>query len=253
VRRSQLKDNLALALLTTVMGDDMDLPQLAELTADLQAMSIAKYDGYEQYRPGVKFLESLAVWLNSFAPAERATALSFVRRRLVYVSAAELDRLVATMYPDRIRPQLIEAAARELGVPSWRASFIASSPEFASLRRRTLLLGMSDGARLDRLRRSSPLSTEQFHLVPQLDEPKARAMKDRLANALTDATLPGEATFNSLVLVDDFAASGKTLARLDEGDPTVWTGKLVRAQVELERLRARADRPVRGRVGSGRL
>lgn len=231
-----MKDDLARRLLATVTGVD-DLSETSLLVAELQALAAVKYDGYEGYRPGVKFLESLAVWLEGFRPQDRATALTFVRKRLVYLSPREVDRLVATVYPDILRPFLVDAAAGALGLPHWRVAAVTSSKEFAARQRRVLLLGMSDGARLDRLRRSSELSTEQFHLVTQLDGDKAQGMAADLCKAMVKAGLPGDHTFSHVVLVDDFAASGKSMVRPDAKRPGKWKGKLIGAQDRLERLR----------------
>lgn len=210
---------------------------MARLTADLQALAAVKYDAYEGYRPGVKFIESLAVWLEGFEPAEREDALAFVRTRLVYVSAPELERLIATIYPDLLRRELIRVAAPAVGLPEWRVRSITASAEFTALQRRVLVLGMSDGARLDRLRRASPLSTEQFHLVTQLDRGKALEMRAALTKVMDDGDLPGERTFASVVLVDDFAASGTSMLRLDPDSPGSWKGKLLKARDRLEELR----------------
>lgn len=206
------------------------------LTADLQALAAVKYDSYEGYRPGVKFIKSLAVWLDGFEPAERDAALAFVRTRLVYVSAPELERLILTVYPDLLRRELIRVAASAAGLPEWRVRAVVESKEFAAVQRRMLVLGMSDGARLDRLRRASPLSTEQFHLVTQLDERKALEMRTTLATAMDDASLPGDQTFASVVLVDDFAASGTSMLRPDPDRPGAWKGKLVKARERLDEL-----------------
>lgn len=218
------------------MGVD-DLRETSELVSELQALAAVKYDGYEGYRPGVKFLESLAVWLEGFRPQDRDTALTFVRKRLVYLSPREVDRLVATAYPDILRPSLIAAAATALDLPSWKVAAVTSSKEFAARQRRVLLLGMSDGARLDRLRRSSDLSTEQFHLVTQLDADKAQDMAADLRAAMIQKSLPGDHTFSHIVLVDDFAASGKSMIRADADAPGGWKGKLFGAQERLKRLR----------------
>jgi hypothetical protein len=51
-----------------------------------------KYDEYQQYAPGRRFIESLALWLRQLqSEAERRTAYEFVRRRLIFVSTAESD------------------------------------------------------------------------------------------------------------------------------------------------------------------
>src|SRR5206468_714912 len=93
---------------------------------------------------------------------------------------------------------------------------IAEAPVFLALRRRTLFLGLSDGARLDRLRRASGLSHEQFIQDYLVDVEQAASAKDELTKALEKQELPGEPTFRQIVLVDDFSGSGRTLVRFDD-------------------------------------
>lgn len=214
------------------------MQEIARITAELQALATVKYDDYEGYTPGVKFVESLAVWLAGFdEPADRRTALQFVRSRLVYISSAEMDRLVATVYPDLLHRGLIADVAAQVGEPAWRVAAIGASPEFRARQRRTLILGMSDGARLDRLRRSSPFSTEQFHLVTELDDTRAQDMRKKLATALGTLAIDADATFASVILVDDFAATGTTMIRPGT-EPESWEGKLIKARTRLGELRA---------------
>ncbi|ABK05007.1 conserved hypothetical protein [Arthrobacter sp. FB24] len=217
-----MKALLAEQLLAEVTGIQ-DLAHLTEITQRLRTLADIKYDDYGGYTPGVRFIESLAVWLSEFKQEDRETALNFVLHRLAYISATELDHLVSTVYKDMLRPRLLKAVAAELGIPSWSVKKIASSPEFLSRQRRTLILGMSDGARLDKLRRASPLSTEQFHLVSTVDDEKASDMSAKLAEALESMNLPGEAKFSLVIVVDDFSGSGTTMLRR-EGDG--WKGKL---------------------------
>jgi hypothetical protein len=219
-----VKDTLAELLLAKVTGTD-DPSRLADLRGELQALATLKYDDYEGYSPGVKFIESLAIWLRGFEPEDRLTALDFVRRRLVMLSRAEIDRLVGNVYYDLVRPRLLRETSNALFGERWRIHEAANAPEFASLERRILVLGMSDGARLDKLRRHTPLSTEQFHGSYRVDPDHGAAMKSKLQDALTARELPGEPTFSRVLLVDDFAASGKTMLRQD-GE--AWDGKLLK-------------------------
>jgi hypothetical protein len=81
----------------------------------LQAMAAFKYDEYQQFAPGMRFVESLALWLNQFKnKMERETAYEFVKKRLIFFSNAEVSHFVSTAYPDHIRPLLIKRAADTL-------------------------------------------------------------------------------------------------------------------------------------------
>ncbi len=232
---SDVKALLAETLLSQVIGDE-DLEQVSETTSRLRTLASIKYDDYGGYSPGVRFMESLSYWLSGFAVSDRAVALDFVLTRLTYVSAAELDHLVSTTYSDVLRPRMVKAAAQSAGLSPWAVTRVVATPEFASLQRRTLILGMSDGARLDKLRRSSPLSNEQFHQVVVLDDKKAADMKTKLAKALAKAELPGDSTFESVVVVDDFSGSGTTMLRMEADG---WDGKLPKLREHLDDLKKR--------------
>ena len=87
-----MKDELAEALLARVMGWDHKTSRRSARIAD---MARQKYDEYQQFAPGQRFIESLALWLRQFPAGEaRAIAYEFVRRRLIFISAAEMDQLV---------------------------------------------------------------------------------------------------------------------------------------------------------------
>ncbi|TDT65257.1 hypothetical protein [Frigoribacterium sp. PhB116] len=231
-----MKELLARQLLAKVMDFGDDLDDMAEVVDRLTTLSEIKYDDYGGYSPGVKFIESLAMWLTGFESEDRRTALDFVLKRLTYVSAAELDHLVATVYKDVLRPLYMKRAASLLGEPEWAVRKIRDSNAFKSLQRRTLVLGLSDGARLDKLRRYSALSTEQFHLVSVLDTEKQSDMSVKLAKALAKMGLEAARTFNSVIVVDDFSGSGTTMLRYDEDDH-LWRGKLQKLQNHLADLK----------------
>ena len=51
----------------------------------LRLMARIKYDSYEDFRAGARFLERLAVWLQQFKQEDRKTAYQFVKDRLIYI------------------------------------------------------------------------------------------------------------------------------------------------------------------------
>src|SRR5205807_6334952 len=108
-----------------------------------------------------------------------------------------------------------------------------SSPDYMGLERRTLVLALSDGARLDRLRRSSPFSHEQFHLVPELTDERIHSMVQKLSQALKAKALDQPATFRQIILADDFYGSGLTLLRRENHG---WAGRLWKAEQQRSRL-----------------
>lgn len=220
------------------------LADLLEWTDDVAAREFAwlrlfsrlKYDSYHDYLAGVRFIESLVTWLRQFQLEDRAVAYDLVRKRLVFVSAAEMRRLVERFYPGEIQPRLVEAAATTLGIPWYR---VWANPDadrvFRQLRRQTLFMGLSDGARMDIFRRANVgiISNEQTVLAPLLDHEKWNDLgrelrKDELMNGVTDPK------FTHLYLIDDLIASGTTLIRFVDNQ---WKGKLPKLHRALQNAR----------------
>lgn len=211
-----MKDPVVERVLATVL--EWGPAEVADRGSDLQALASLKFDEYEGYRPGEGFLEHLTSWLWQMDPADRVPAVEFVERNLVFISKAELSHAIETVYPDIIRPLLVEKASARIGVKPWQVREIVSSPIYRELHRKTLVLALGDGAQIDRLRRSSDLSHEQFYVAPELSEESV----ERMQSALQDVVGGTEtALFEQVILVDDFAGSGYTSIRL-EGEE--WGG-----------------------------
>jgi hypothetical protein len=228
-----MRSELAEELLGTLMGWDRAV--FAERVRRLEALATYKWDEYANFSPGMKFFESLAAWLNQFKePADRACALEFVLERLLFVSEAEMTHLIELVYADHIEPVLCERVARETGISALRVAELVGHPNFATLRRRLLVLGASDGARLDRLRRSAPfLSHEQFLQSCEPPGDLVEPMCKKLLGALEKQELQAAGSFAHIFLIDDFAGSGRTLLREEDG---AFVGKLAKLSVAIERL-----------------
>lgn len=177
----------------------------------LDALAQIKYDEYEAFRAGGRFLESLARWLAQMPSVEmRRRWISFVLTKLVYINSRESEAAISTVYYDVIRPRVLKMAADRLQIPPYHSARIAGTSLFKELHRKLLIMGLSDGARLDRLRRASPhLSHEQFWLTPELSPSARDRMQGKLAKALScDVT---SARFEHVLLVDDFYGTGTSL------------------------------------------
>jgi hypothetical protein len=198
---------------------------------NLQMLAAHKYDSYEGYKPGVKFLENLSGWLAQFPDtSSRKLVLRFVLDQLVFISRAELDHVIETVYPDIIRPMVLREAAERLGVSRFAVARVVASPVFEEIQRKLLVLGLSDGARIDRLRRSSPgLSHEQIYLATDVGDKTMREAVESLRSRLDDET----AQFEHVLLVDDFYGSGTTLLRQNPDPPPPFKGRLLRARDRL--------------------
>lgn len=180
-----MKDENAQYLLAKVMGwQDQDV--VLDNVPVLRLLADYKYDGYQRFGPGRRFVESLALWLNQFDMPDRAAALGFVLERLVYVSDHELSHLVQHAYPDVIVQERIRLVAEEKGIPTYRVGEICRDERFKELKLKSLYLGLSDGARTNELRRASngEISNEQIWQAYELGEAKAEDMLQALAKAL---------------------------------------------------------------------
>ena len=227
-----MNPDLADDLLREVMGETVEAAFPDQLGI-LRSLAMYKYDDYQQYAPGRQFIESLALWLEQFGNAdERRSALWFVQSRLIYISDVEMRHLVVLLARDRIPAVLRRRVAHQLNLPVHAVAAVQTRAEFTHAKRATLFLGMSDGARIDQLRRSSDgLSNEQFAINYELSVQRARMM---LTELQTDQHDEG-AAFEYIVLVDDFAGSGRTILRHDEDAHP--SGRLVRfVQETLPRL-----------------
>lgn len=219
-----MKEALAIKALASLLK--WEEPELLGLGLRLQLLARVKYDSYEGYRPGQKFLENLIACLYQLNEGERQVAITFILDRLVFISRAELCHAIETVYPDLVRREIIRCVSGELGIPPHLVASITGQPEFMARLRSTLVVGLSDGARLDMLRRASELSTEQFYPGPEF----APKRLDSLLGKLQETPDMEEATFSEVFLVEDFSGSGYTLIHSDDGE---WEGKLIRAAEQI--------------------
>jgi hypothetical protein len=167
--------------------------ELRTIVEELDVLARFKYDRYDGYAQGCRFWEHTIAWLRRFEPCERAAALRLLRRQLVFVSRDELLHLIRCAYPDFLRPALLRRLAREEGDAAAPLSALVRTSQFDELRRSIVVVGLSDGARLDLLRRAVPeLASTQFVLDP------------------------GAGVYGSVrhvVAVDDFSGTGRSLIR----------------------------------------
>lgn len=222
-----MNDQNAQQLLAKVMAwDDPSIVQ--EYVPNLQILADYKYDYYQRFGPGRRFVESLAHWLNQFDDIDRLTALKFVTSKLVFISEDELSHLVQTAYPDWIVQERIRLVAEEKGIPVHCIGNIVKDNRFIELGIKSLYLGLSDGARTNELRRASDgeISNEQIWQAYELGEGKARDMVEELSSSLSKAGYSAEPPrFNMIWLLDDFSGSGNTYIRYDN-DSHKFKGKI---------------------------
>ncbi len=232
-----MKDILAERLLAEIM--EWEPEDISKERPVLQALAEIKYNEYQYFSPGMRFVESFALWLRQFKTIdERRSAYNFVRERLIFFSNTEIDHFVSISYQDYIEPLLICSTAEIMGISSKHISKIVNSRDFRILKRQCLFLGLSDGAHIDAFRRHNnvELSNEQIWMTYDISSDKAEDMKQELRNdikIITDSEpTEKDSYFKVIFLLDDFSGSGYNNIHPDNAGS--YEGKVVRSFKRLE-------------------
>jgi hypothetical protein len=146
-----------------------------------------------------------------------------------------MQKLVEQFYPKTIRDRLVSTVAAQRGIPAFRLlGDDDARADLDRLRRQTLIMGLSDGARIDGVRHSNVglLSNEQLVLATQLDKEKWEDLLGKLREDLKDEA----ACFRLVYLVDDFAGTGTSFFRYND-QKQKWSGKLWRFKESIEGAR----------------
>lgn len=217
-----MKPNLAKRLLRDVVeplvGNDEAVAE--EIFERLHFLAEYKYDNYEMYYPGRHFLEHLYIWLSQFEEADRKVALDFILDHLIYISRQEFELLSKILYWETIRNAQITLASKLENIPRYKVSKIVASEGFKVIERSSLYIGMSDGARIDYLRRQHIRSNEQVLSSYHVDIGKCDDMIKKLAEDCGEGS-----KFKLVFLIDDFCASGTTLIRINDKNELTGTLK----------------------------
>ncbi len=210
-----MKNVLALNLVADVMGwDDV---RTTEEYDWLRLMAAVKYDSYADFAAGSGFIEALVDWMRQFDVADRDTAYRLIKSRMVFISAAEMQRLIEAFLPEVVTPFLRQSVAQEHGIEPYKVwSEKTYSDAFYMRRRKCLFVGLSDGSRIDVLRRTNAGQLSQEQVVPMMNVDLDKWLS--LGSDLRDELGP-DAQFEDVYLVDDFTASGTTFIRLKDGAP----------------------------------
>ncbi len=213
-----MKDANARSLLAKVMGWKEQGDYL-RVVPGLLLLAQHKYDHYQRFGHGQRFVESLALWLRQFDPKDRDLALMLVTDKLIFISEGEFSHLVQTSYPDWIVHERLRLVSEEAGIPSFEVARIANAPRFQELCLKSLYLGLSDGARTNEVRRASngEISNEQIWQAYELSDEKANDMVTELEKALAHRGFASsKPRFNLIWLLDDFSGSGNTYIRYED-------------------------------------
>jgi hypothetical protein len=225
-----MRDKLAERLLAKVMNWTPE--DVGRERPILQAMASYKYDEYHQFSPGMRFVESFALWLEQYrTPEEKQLAYDFVKSRLIFISSSEMNHLVSMAYHDCVRPLLLRQVASEQRLNEYHVGKVAETTAFKIRQRQCLFLGLSDGARTDvfRRRNSPEISHEQVLQNYEISSIRAGKLLDELKKDLErlrgNPPSVEDVTFRTIVLLDDFSASGRSYL-LDPKSDGDFTGKI---------------------------
>lgn len=194
---------------------------------ELQKLAVlgdSGYDDYTMFEPGMRFVESLARWLDQFPPNKRGAAYEFVKDRLLFITRAQMAQIVSVAYEDHVVPILTDRVSAESGgkFRPWQVQEMADSQEFKALHDRCLFMGMSDGAHIDEFRRSNEkISHEQVTRTHEINQARAGKLLRELASRTGNS---GPQYFRNVFLIDDFTASGTSY--VNESDPSRLKGKI---------------------------
>ncbi len=202
-----MRNSLAEKLLVKIMEWSPD-----EIDKDrplLQAMANLKWNEYQQFAPGTRFIESFVKWLQQFKTIEdRQIAYRLVKDHLIFISSEQISHLVDILYSEKVNPFLIKKTAAEIGLDSHLVTKIINAPEYINNQKMSMFMGLGDGSRIDQFRRAAYLNNEQ--VLPTYD-PSPEKITEMLINL--QKKMPG-CKFRTLFFIDDFTASGKTYYRI---------------------------------------
>lgn len=218
------------------IGEQLDWTDadFAKEFRELQLMIDHKYDSYQGFQPGTRFHVNLLNWLSQFeTKADKKTIYQLVKDRLVYVSQREMHHLVSLMMP-MIERSAHQRVAKEMQLPLYKTYLEqAAIDRVTQLLRRTLYVGLSDGARIDVFRRYNEgrVSNEQVVAFSEItsdkwDDLQKELRKSLKAMGLSEDAVEAGSTFEAICLVDDFSGSGSSLLRNDPKKG--WCGKITK-------------------------
>lgn len=224
-----MKDELAQAILKEEMQNWKIVESVSEIK-NIQIISEIKYDDYQQYTHGMRYIESIALWLRQFdTPEEKQMAYEFVKNQLIYISEEEMRQLVMYVFPLKMKRHLLDKT-RMFCDQNKVDNIDERKNLYYFCRRSSLFFGLSDGAHMDFFRRQNPeLSNEQVFVYYDFSSEKAKEMRSefikdaQVKNMKSKYSNLKEAGISTFFLIDDFTGSGKSFIRKDEDG---WHGKI---------------------------
>lgn len=235
-----MNQQLAEKILASVM--EWDTQEVKDNIRSLEHFAELKYDQYQQYQVGSRFIENLTIWLNQFDNVEeRRVAFDFVKERVVFISQGELYHLINSIYPDILKP-LFREQAKKLCINSSITDEQDKKRLIYIIGRQSLIFGLSDGARLDVFRRSTPIiSNEQVCISYEIKDEKMNTIMEEIKkdtieyNDLYKYDGVSQTQIYNIFLLDDFSGSGISYLRkeINKQGELVWKGKITKVIMQL--------------------
>lgn len=222
-----MRFNLAKQFLARLMKwDDIEA---TEHLKEIDLMSDIKYDSYDQFMPGIKFVGNFYLWLSQFEDIDdRKLMYEFVKKYIIYINSTQISHLIDLLYSTKIIPAIRQKVVEDfrnhgLTVNKYNYKRLDNAAEFKSHKRKTLFIGLSDGSHIDIIRRNSYLDNDQVLTNYYPDDTKIKELAEELEKS-KDLVEGSEKKFESIALIDDFTASGSSFIRI-KNDGT-FAGKL---------------------------
>lgn len=235
-----LNQQLAEKILANVM--EWDTQEVKDNIRSLEHFAELKYDQYQQYQVGSRFIENLTIWLSQFSNVEeRRVAFEFVKKRVVFISQGELYHLINSIYPDILKP-LFRNQAKKICANNGITNEQDEKRLVYVIGRQSLIFGLSDGARLDVFRRSAPkISNEQvcisYEITGERMKSIIKAIKDDTKECTDLYKYDGvsQTKIYNVFLLDDFSGSGISYLRRESNEQgeLVWKGKITKVITQL--------------------
>ena len=223
-----MNDVSASALLKTIM--DWSIDDVLNKLPDLQALANYGYDDYQQFKPGMRFIENLANWLNRLPNDKKNTAFEFIQDKLLFITRSQMEQIVSIAYPYYIVPLLLNQVSKESikKIPRWNIAKLLKSTEFQILHNQCLFTGLSDGSQIDIFRRSSSkINHEQISRTHEINKSRSRKIQESLEARLNHFKLKKQVNyFRNVFLLDDFSASGTSYINKKSLKTSKITGKI---------------------------
>lgn len=235
-----MNQQLAEKILANVM--EWDTQEVKDNIRSLEHFAELKYDQYQQYQVGSRFIENLTIWLNQFKNVkERKIAFDFMKKRVVFISQGELYHLINSIYPDVMKP-IFRRQTKDLCTDNNIVDGKTKRNLMYIIGRQSLIFGLSDGARLDVFRRSAPIiSNEQVCISYEIKDERMKSIMKEIKNdtvnyadLYTYSGVSQDKIYN-IFLLDDFSGSGISYLRqeTDVKGEKVWKGKITKVITQL--------------------